>query len=73
VPEAKAVVGFALAGLLMLWATAIHLRARPPSVLRRVLESLLGTAQALALLYCAIELNGLWLKLVVTVMQGGRE
>ena len=68
--EAEAAVTVALGGLAVLWTTAVHLRGRALRVGRRVGESMLALVQAAALAYCAIEMSGLWLKFMHTVMMG---
>jgi tetratricopeptide (TPR) repeat protein len=68
--EGRAVAAVALGGWLLLGANAAYYRARPPKGLTLAREALLSVAQAAALVYCAVVANGLWGKLVVTLVVG---
>jgi hypothetical protein len=54
----------------VLWANGVYLRARPPRAARRLVETALGLAQAAAVLYCAVVLNGVWSKFYETLVMG---
>ena len=68
--EAHAVTTVALGSLVLLYAHGVHLRARTPSRGARVLEGVVGLAEAAALLYCAVVANDLWMKFSETLSNG---
>ena len=68
--EAKAVATVAIGALVLLYAHGVHLRARAPSKRVRLLEGVLGLAEAAALLYCAVVANDLWMKFAETLTNG---
>jgi len=68
--EALAVRLLAFGGLLLVWVNSAAFAARPPRGARRVLEVLLGLAQASGLLFCAIIAGGLWTRFVETLAVG---
>jgi hypothetical protein len=68
--EGRAVATIALGGMVLLWVNAVYFRARPPRRGRAVLEGIWGVLQGAALLYCAIVANGLWSRLIDTLITG---
>src|SRR5205814_942001 len=67
-PDSASAVRIVVAGgLACLWAQGAFLRARPAGVVRRAATSVLGLAQAAVLVYSAVVVNHLWLKLVTTL------
>jgi hypothetical protein len=68
--EARAVSTVAVGALALLYAHGVHLRARPEARGLRVLEGGLGLLEAVALLYCAVVANDLWLKFAETLVSG---
>ncbi len=68
--QAKAVQLLALGGAFLVWANGALLSGARWTLPRRILESVLGLAQAAALLYCAVVAAGLWDNLVHTMIVG---
>jgi hypothetical protein len=72
-PERDAVLCLTAGGMVLLWANAAYLQARPPGRLRAAAEVLLGLAQAAALLFCVVIANDLWMKFFETLVNGAEQ
>jgi hypothetical protein len=68
--EARGVRMIALGAVMMLWLNGAYLRARPPKGVWQVVHGAMGLGQAVALLYVAVILSGLWDKFHDTLVMG---
>jgi hypothetical protein len=69
-PEATALVVLGVGSLLLLWLNGAWHMSRRLSLPQRIVETVFGVSQALALLFVAVVLSGIWDKFRDTLVMG---